>query len=447
MSRFLSPATCLPLLALLYSFAASGQITITQADMPTSSDTLRYSTASAAGSTIDLAQNGANQTWNYSTLTPRSQARAEYKTGAQINIAYAFLFLGAYGRKVADSIGAGPLVARDVYDFYKRTSRAFSKVGRGLSFSGLPLPATYSDIDTIYRFPLNYQNQDSGAFKVTFSLPGIGSLIQAGTRANRVDAWGSITTPFGTFNCIRIRTVIREIDTLKATQLPFPIPFATNTVTYSWLAVGQHYPILEVTANLSRTGAETITGINYRDIPRQLAVQAPEVNFFALRRTIPVGDSVFFFNASTPASAASSWDVLPNSNFFYGAGTTSVSRNPVIVFTAPGLYSIGLTATNSAGSADTTFDDYVTVTGPIAVKAIKSSEVKLLNAPSANPALLLPSGQHTLLASTILGATIRLSVSGGVEPIQLTKLLPQGSYYVRVQGLSQAVKPFFVLIQ
>jgi len=433
-------------LAFLFPIIASAQITITQADMPISSDTLRYSTASATGTIIDLSQNGVNQTWDYSTLTPRSQARAEYKSGAQINIAYAFVFAGAYGRKVADSIGAGPIVAKDVYDFYRRTSRAFSKVGRGLSFSGLPLPAIYSDIDTIYRFPLNYQNRDSGAFKVTFSIPGIGSLIQAGTRANSVDAWGSITTPFGTFNCLRVRTVVREIDTLRATQLPFPIPFATNTVTYSWLAVGQRYPILEVTANLSRTGAETITGINYRDVPRQLAVQAPQVNFFALRRNIPVGDSVFFFNASTPAAAASSWSVTPNANFYFGAGTTATSRNPVMVFTAPGLYSIGLNISNSAGTADSTFPNYVTVTDPTTSKPSKLSSIILLNSPSANPALLLPAGQYMLLATSLQGSVQEFHVSGGRSPIYLGALLQTGSYYIRIFGQATASKPLFLRI-
>src|SRR5438067_13847963 len=94
-------------IALLALTASVGraQITITSADMPILGDTLRYSFATAAGSNLNLSNTGANIAWDYSSLTPVGQGLDQYKSAAQVNIAYAALISPqAYGYKVADSI-------------------------------------------------------------------------------------------------------------------------------------------------------------------------------------------------------------------------------------------------------------------------------------------------------------------------------------------------------
>ncbi|MBL0342969.1 MAG: hypothetical protein IPP71_20125 [Bacteroidetes bacterium] len=136
------------------------------------------------------------------------------------------------------------------------------------------MASDYSDPDELYYFPLNYGDQDSGTFSVSTSIPTIGSYIQAGKRKNTVDGWGSITTPFGTFNVLRIKSVITETDTIKVTTpFPFTLPFSNNRVEYRWIAKGIHIPILEVViAN------NAITSMKYRDQYRYIPV-APVSNF------------------------------------------------------------------------------------------------------------------------------------------------------------------------
>lgn len=349
-------------LALLTGWAAQAQITIGQSDMPVSGDTLRYSVAATSGVSLPSGT-GSSQTWNYANLVPQSQGIAAYKSATSVSIAYGLLFgFSSYGRKLADTVGVGPVTATNVYDFYRRNSTGFSAVGRGLTFQGIPLPANYSDNDEIYQFPLAYGDRDSSTFRVQFSVAGQGTLTQQGYRINHVIGAGSLTTPYGTYNTLLVEVKIEEVDSIVATALPFPLGFNTSSTHLVWLAQGQHYPILDMTVNTA-TGTPILTDVRYRDIYRQLVPVAPQPDFVAIRRQLVVGDSTAFANLTPPGTgpASYSWDITPPTGWNYTFGTSASSRNPIVKFTAPGLYTVGLRATVGAASADTVKQDYIEV--------------------------------------------------------------------------------------
>ena len=274
---------------------AQAQITITASDMPVSGDTLRYSNANIVGNTINLADSGAGFNWNYSDLVPVSQNVDTYKTALSVNLAYALISFTAYGYKVSDSFpGASsflPVSINQLYTFFeKKTSPSrFSAVAFAAKIGGLPTPFNYTIDDDWYYFPLTYHSADSSRFSLTIGLSGTASLKQTGYRKTTVDGWGTITTPYYTspVNCIRVRSFIREIDSVSFSGFPFTIP--RTTVEYKWLVNGGHYPALWVTANktdtVDNTGAEVITSIRYRDIARQLNVGVPKE---PLRGTVKV---------------------------------------------------------------------------------------------------------------------------------------------------------------
>lgn len=268
---------------------AYAQIQITAADMPVVGDTLRSSlTAGASG--IVLANTGGNYTWDYSSLTPVSQSVANYRLAANVNIAFAVVISpSAYGYKVADSFPTGgipvtlPVTIKDMYTFFnKKTSPSrFVAEGFGASISGIPTPAAYQDEDEIYKFPLDFGvTNDSTTFDLKFNLATVGSIRQKGYRKTTVDGWGTIKTPFFTtpVNCIRVRSEIRETDSVAIGPLP-TVAVPRNTVEYKWLATGEHYPVLWVTASLTGS-TETITTVRYRDQyrPGLLTIeQAPDI--------------------------------------------------------------------------------------------------------------------------------------------------------------------------
>lgn len=249
---------------LFLSIIASAQISISSSDMPINGDTLRFSNVLTT-TQIDFLSTGANYNWNFSDLEPESQGLDEYKLASSVNFAYGLLFgINAYGVKIIESIGTGQFQFEDVYDFFNNNSSRFRAEGRGLTFQGLPIPSNYSDEDEIYQFPLNFGDRDSSTFKVKFSVPSLLDLYQYGYRINEVDGWGSITTPFGTFDAIRVKSIIYRTDSVVLSQLPIPIAIPSVNYEYKWLAKNQHLPILQV--NLTEAqGTSQISQIKYRD--------------------------------------------------------------------------------------------------------------------------------------------------------------------------------------
>lgn len=254
------------------SFIVKSQITITQAQMPNSGDTIRYSNARLS-SVGEYTTTGANHVWMFDTLKPTSQGIREFKPG--LSTPYFILFgLTAYGEKTQDTVinvtipGVGPISITDIYSFYKKTSTYFASEGLGVKINGIPVPNTYNPQDKIYLFPLTYGNRDSTTFK--FSTPST-TLIpfvytKQGYRITEVDGWGKITTPYGTDSCLRVVTTQYSKDTISATiaGFPFKLGFPNYTRSYQWLTLSEHIPYFEVSGVLAGNSFNE-TQIRYRD--------------------------------------------------------------------------------------------------------------------------------------------------------------------------------------
>jgi hypothetical protein len=263
------------IIALLLITATSfGQIQIIPADMPVSGDTLRYSIDLTSGATLDLTPY-SNHTWNFSSLTPASQAVDTYKTALQVNPVYALtISINAYGYKTADSLPGLPVQVTNIYNFFskKNSPPRFVIEGYAATVAGIPTPANYSDEDEMFFFPLDVTNaEDSSTFAVNVNIPSLGILKRKGYRKTKADGWGTIVTPYYTspVNCLRTRSEVHEEDSITSPFGSFPLQL--NSVEYKWLLSGQHYPALFVTTNLTGS-AETVTNVRYRDSARSLAI-------------------------------------------------------------------------------------------------------------------------------------------------------------------------------
>ena len=342
-----------------WAICGKAQITITSSDMPSAGDTLRYSLSSSTVSSALLNQVGTNQTWDFSFLTPSNQDIAAYKTPASINFAYLLSFgSSSYGKKDADQ-NIGIVTASDVYLFYRNSASSFATDGRGFTVSGSPLPLsqTYTGKDVLYKFPLNYGNADTNSYSSSEVNAVVAQIASSGRRINTVDAWGSITTPFGTFNFIRVKSVVRHTDTVK-TQL-INIPVTRNYTEYKWLAQGQKIPILEIVVVSGFGGSTTI---RYRDVYRP-QVFVNKARFNASRTRATVNDTITLNDQSqvTPAAPVSwQWTITPAKATFVN-GTSATSQTPQVVFSDTGWYTVRLRATYDAGSDDTTRTNYIQI--------------------------------------------------------------------------------------
>jgi len=280
------------ILFFIYTFSAYAQISITGSNMPVSGDTARYSNAQAI-SVGNYTVTGANYNWNYSTLVPTGQAVRKFQ--ASTSTPYFFYFLPPqFGEKTLDSLpipaipGLGSAISiKNIFSFYRKTptsgtTTSFDAEGLGLSLSGIPVGATFTDNDELYQFPLNYLDRDSSNFNLTTPTSTLIPFTykKRGYRITKADGWGSITTPYGTSNCLRVVTTQYSIDTIKINALPAPFNkfgFPNYERRYQWLTIGEKIPYFEIIGNVVGTNF-TPTQYKYRDLPRTIVGLKEENN-------------------------------------------------------------------------------------------------------------------------------------------------------------------------
>lgn len=254
------------LVLVLLPFLVKAQITITNADLPSSGDMIQFSEA-AATTPVDVTLTGANYTWDFSMLQYASQDVDTFLSVFATPLVYNLVF-GFNSNQATRGIdlSAFPQVPiSDVYGFFNKSSNNYKQTGYGASINGITTPISFINHDIIYDFPINFGNQDSSDSNYSIVIPGLASAIGSQHRVNNVDGWGSITTPYGTFNALRIVSTLTGEDSIYLDTLGFGFSSPRQlTREYKWLANGQDIPILQINTT-EVLGTETVTLIKYRD--------------------------------------------------------------------------------------------------------------------------------------------------------------------------------------
>lgn len=270
-------------LILFFPFIAAAQISVDVNDFADGGDTVRLSITTNPG--IDFATTGANTNWNFSDLSAESQELLEYKDVSLAGPLVSFSFgvfadenYQATNYTAATDIpldAAGqflPININEVNQFAKHSDTAIGLVGLAISVEGNDIPVPSDTIETKYVFPLNYEDAYSSRGYTYLNLNPIFNLIwiQYRQRSSAVDGWGTITTPYGSFDCLRVKHEIAETDSVlidfagtgNPIWIELPVP---PSVEYEWIAKNELAPILSIrTTNAG--GNETVTQIKYRDI-------------------------------------------------------------------------------------------------------------------------------------------------------------------------------------
>jgi len=247
----------IPLLTLLFliGFQINAQIVITSDDMPVPGDTLRKSITAILDGT-NYQQGGPDQTWLFDELTVVSQQVDTFVNVNETPSIYQIFFNNQFiypdykstvAFKLSQYTAIPTVELTDSYLFIKVTDEDIREVGYGVTLQGIPLPIQLQQIDTIYRFPLEYGDIDSAHSLLSIGVPNLGYLMVSKFRRNTVDGWGTLTTPYGEFQTLRVKTEILEYDSLYVDTLGMGMPLTRNIIEYKWLANGFHEPVLQVT--------------------------------------------------------------------------------------------------------------------------------------------------------------------------------------------------------
>jgi hypothetical protein len=271
------------LLFLLYlsSQALAQQITIEQGDMPNVSDTLRISQALPTTG-VDLQSTGANHTWNFSTLTPIQQQVQRFIAVSATSI----FFQPTFNTEPNRATIASPVLIPDYLQelagdlntiqitnpflFYRATAEAFLEVGFSATIAGLPVPEKYERPDAIYNFPLTFGAEQSSSAFFVIHYPAFQIYYDhTRVRDNKVDGWGNLTTPFGTFPVLRVVSTLKVNDSVRTAEIPAARTQRPVVREYKWLAKNQGIPLLQITT-AEVEGQEVVASITYRDNYRRL---------------------------------------------------------------------------------------------------------------------------------------------------------------------------------
>lgn len=318
---------------------------------------------------LDFAQAGTGISWDYSSLVGTGQdvirfldpdnagyrtawiANCIVTTGGVLTCAPQWDNLTNLAVRETDDSNPGllnllPVGVSNVVTHYSNSNNYLRETILGISVGmggfSLPFPLDYDIPDTIYRFPINYQDRDSSesAFTLDLNPFGVDFLYSSSQkRVNNVEGWGSLITPYDTFpSTLKIRTVIYHNDSISTQGNTFPGNITTEVV-YSWLDPSTGYPVLRATG-LVAAGVEVITNVRFLD-----SVRCYDPVAFFLATPIPViadpssGQATVSFTNLSQNADLFSWD--------FGDGGTATSANPSHDFTGAGVYPVQLIACNS----------------------------------------------------------------------------------------------------
>ena len=320
-----------------------------------------YLTSCSNNLTADFTSTGANHVWNFPNLAGTSQLHLNFRNPMQTGYPI-FLYPYIYNpnnTNLSKTDGSSNNITlsgqtygmSDMNDYFKKSTSDLKTVATSykVNYAGIliPLLTQYSSPDVMYKFPINFGNNDTSNSGYTTNIPGVFYQSKALVRTNVVDGWGSVTTPFGTFhNALRMKTTLVENDSISIGGNGIP-RFSTTTRELKWFDASKKYPVLIVTQT-SVFGIWITSKIQYLDSQRDFQSTA----LFSYNPLMPTaGATVYFLDLSTNATTYS-WNFGDPSS---GAANTSSSQNPSHVFTTSGTYQVTFTASNG------TFSNSVTI--------------------------------------------------------------------------------------
>lgn len=239
----------------LSSFLAdiSAQISIQSSDLPNNGST--YGVANAAVLDVDdYTVAGANQTWDFSNLTPISEETVVYGSVSSAPFAYQFLFNNPFAPDhqathtiEGEGIDLGVVSIDQFYFFFKNTPSEYNIVGYGGTISGIPIPSQTNPIDVVYDLPVEFGNEHSSFSAWSVDIPTLGSYAQEQLRTYTADGWGTVITPAGTYEALRVRMVTETEDSIYVETFGNGFSFQREAIAYQWLTLEGGIPVLEIT--------------------------------------------------------------------------------------------------------------------------------------------------------------------------------------------------------
>lgn len=315
-------------LILLFSLSGTAQITLTHNDLPSAGTALITAGSDTTG--VTPGNSGTNQTWDFSFLDTLSMDTTNYIMPSEAPNYEDF----PESNLASYSDGA--------YFFNYVTPSALWGLGGSIDFdeTGSYVSIYFDPMSKQMAFPATYETTFTNNTSVEFIIVDVAGTFRSKSVISaefEVDGYGTIITPVGSFDGLRMVGTTESID---STWVDFGTGwFLTSATTstdmsYNFLAEESHGPMV----SLEYLGDGTLASVTYwiGDITEP---QAPVVTFSYADEG---SGTIQFTDNSLNDPTSWLWD--------FGDGNTSTQQNPSHTYATGGEYEVCLTATNNVGS-------------------------------------------------------------------------------------------------
>lgn len=322
------------ILILFFSGGIKAQITINSTDIAAIGDTVPRAIDTLG--TFAAGPAGANQTWNFNSAIDHDLV--ETKVISPTSTPYAGNFPGSNLVMTNDNVNY-------LYFNLNTDSLVLNGLAGDLLGNGNNISTEFTPDVTLNHFPMNYGNTASDYYFFDETTSGNGfdilfgfsvdkiRLQHTGVTTDTVDAWGTVTTPYGTYTALRNKHVEVSTDVIMYKLFSFS-PWATfgsfsgTALSYSWTAKESGLAVAEL-------------AYDSLGLPDRLTYfrEPPSADFSLASAALGL---VNFTDLSSGKVDTWSWD-------FGDASPLVNTQNPTHIYTVNGTYTACLKVTNSAG--------------------------------------------------------------------------------------------------
>lgn len=248
----------------------NAQVIINSTDFPAIGTVYYDGLDTLPPSTFSVGNNGASQSFDFSQLSNDRSSTLD--------------FLAPDTFSFFNQVPAADIVLTQFggYAFADIGTNKVELLGYTGDFQGFGIGVSivYDDPQTILEFPVSFglSYTDSNAFNSTFKAPAEFAtfadsirIIHTESTSSEIDAWGTITTPLGSFDVLRNKTISNASDEiyirtflgwilapLDQVQPGLTNPIIGNTTLYDYLSKEKGYYVARVTINNENDSIQTV---------------------------------------------------------------------------------------------------------------------------------------------------------------------------------------------
>ncbi len=253
-----------------------GQIEITSDALPKAGKSYPYADALNIGG-FDYKTSGNGVHWDFRKLGKINSRQYDYLRASQTPYKIDFGF-EAVGLKQADTLGNDFGKITDVYEYYRTTASAYSRVGFAFQNPdvSLSLEGKHKNPDVVYELPLTNKSNFTGTFDMQIPIGKfplvLGNYFQSGTRTTKVVGWGWISLPtYDSIPCLKIESVVVQNDSTSVPIQNIDFNVNNNRKEIQWLTLITAIPALEIVER-DFEGRTVVSRIRYSTISKKVGV-------------------------------------------------------------------------------------------------------------------------------------------------------------------------------